>query len=222
MQNEFKDLINELSSQLKPVKPMASFSQQFLTLMMLSTVITGSLVIYWQYQLQEQNLPMGRSLLQTLFVLFTALYCTYFSLRSLSPHTAQTKMTFFPILTSFLWASLSFLSFIFLFSKNPEGAMIAIHYQTWHCPVIVFSIAIPLSLSSSFLLSKGAFLFPRTTFLYWTLMTLSWSVLGLSFVCTWSDPMHEILWHVAPAVFLVLVLFYGGLTIWRTLTKRTL
>jgi Negative regulator of sigma F len=201
------NLIQQLSQDLKPVRLQAQFLIRFWSLLFLNVMITVAGVLYWYFKKNEFNLPLGRSFIESVLLLVTAFFCSYYMTKSLSPHTAKAKTSFRPMISFFMWCLLLIGAFIMLYLRNPLESLEALQYNTWLCPTVALSIGLPISIVSVVWVKNGVSLFPQSTFLYWSVMSLSWGALGLSLICPWTDPLHEILWHVLPVLIVTSCLF---------------
>jgi hypothetical protein len=192
------DLIQTLASDLKPVKPLAPFSVRITVLLVATTTIAVLGVLYWFFRKNEFHIPEGHALVEALILFVTSVGCAALVTRSTSPHSASAAVSRKPMFAFLAWLAILLGCFSMLYFRDPKEAVIALDYATWVCPTVIFSISIPIAVISLMYLLRGAVLFSKPTFFYWSLMSFSFGALGLSFICPWTDPLHELLWHLLP------------------------
>lgn len=197
------DLIQQLTTDLKPVKPLASHKWRFAVTMLISLVTMASGIAYWYYRKSEFHIPAGRSFFEGLVLIACVCLSGWLAVKSASPHHSSAKSKKGPIYLFILWFVILAVAFVSLFMQTQSEALIALKYNTWLCPIVILTITIPLAALSWWYLQKGALLFPKTTFYYWGTMATATGALGLSFICPWTDPLHEILWHVIPSLLFI-------------------
>ncbi len=213
------DLIQQLSQDLKPVQPIKSPIHQSLMLIFMSLIIVGLGILYWYLRKGEIHFPQGRPLLETTLLLLAAVYGVYKATLSVSPHFSSIRLSKKAFGFILLWFLVLLISFIVLYFSNQEDSLIALKYQTWLCPLVILTSSVPISILSFLYIQRGALLFARNTFLYLSLSSLSFGAFGLSFICPWTDPLHEILWHVTPVVLLTIGLAAIFLVIFKVIQK---
>jgi hypothetical protein len=214
-----ENLIESLTENLKPVQPFPSVTNRFLRLMFLAAVVVGLGILYWYMKKNEAHFPAGRSFVEFLLLLLTVLSAGFFATRSVSPHWATAKIKKVPVLLFSLWTLLLVSAFAVGYAQTPSDALVALQYNTWLCPTVIVSIMLPMGLTSWLYLKKGSVLFPKTTFLYWSVMMVSLGALGLGFICPWTDPLHEILWHVLPSALLILIATVVGKSLFQIVRR---
>ncbi len=196
-------LIEQLSSNLKPVNQQKSFKLRFIHLLAICFLICILGISYWYYRKSEFHIPSGRPLLEgiTLFCLFilSVALGTFAS----SPVSATPQISKKPILFTCFWVITLLISFISEYLKTREEALIALQYNTWLCPMVILTIAIPSFIYSVIYIFRGSVLYSIQAIFYSSTLSLSLGALGLLFICPWSDPLHEILWHMVPVLGLV-------------------
>jgi Negative regulator of sigma F len=205
------DLIHQLTKNLKPVSPQKSFMHRFFVLLFTSLIFIFVGICYWYFKKQEFHIPSGRSFVELILLTLAALTSLVYATQSASPHTAIAKVLRSPLISLVLWLGLLIFAFIGLYLVNQDESLIALKYNTWLCPIVIFSIAIPLFVTSVFYISKGSVLFAKPMFTYISILSLSCGALGLSFICPWADPLHELIWHVLPVVVSCYLLTLGAL-----------
>lgn len=210
------DLIQQLSRNLKPVKRQPTFWVRWgiLFSIFLSVVSVG--IYIWFLIKGEFHVPEDRSFLELVILLATFVSCSFLLTRSVSPHLASPQTSWYPSLLTVLWVGVLVFVFGLHYLEDGPTALEALQYQTWFCPLVIASMAVPMALLSYFYIARGAVLFARATFFYWSLLALSTGAIGLSFICPWADPLHELLWHVLPVIMITFVLFQLQLKLWKT------
>jgi hypothetical protein len=192
------DLIQNLTADLKPVKPLPSFSVRIAILLAATITIVVLGVLYWFLRKNEFSIPEGHALVEALILFVTSIGCAALVTRSMSPHSASAAISKKPILAFLAWLLVLMGCFAMVYFHDAKEAVVALNYATWLCPTVIFSISIPIAVISLMYLLRGAVLFTRPTFFYWSLMSFSFGALGLTFICPWTDPLHELLWHLLP------------------------
>ncbi len=194
-------LIQQLSQNLKPVNVQKSFAWRFSILISTCAFIAVAGVYYWFLKKSEFHILEGRSLLEGALLLFAFVVSALLGTKSASPVSSNPKSSKKPAMLLTLWFFVLAISFVMGFLENATDSLVALKYNTWLCPMVIMTVAIPSFLVSLFYFFRGAILYPLQAFLYSSTLAMSLGALGLSFICPWVDPLHEILWHVAP-VFL--------------------
>ncbi|MBY0315517.1 MAG: NrsF family protein [Bdellovibrionales bacterium] len=192
--------INSLAQDLKPVQPLASPIRREMGLWFISTSIVILGVIYWFLSKDEYHIPAGRSLVEMILLLLAAKISGALCIRSTSPHFAEPRLKWWSWALLLSWSTLLLGAFTLAYFRNTEEATIALKYQTWLCPQLTYSIALPLGAILFFYLRQGYVLYPKTTAMYLAQTIFVFGVIGLSFICPWDDPLHELLYHVLPVV----------------------
>lgn len=193
------DFIQNLSSDLKPVKPLKNLSRRFFELLLICVSFVVLAVFYWNVRSGETVHPQGRTLAEIFLLGFTAVSCSYWATRSVSPHHSKARISKWSPLAFIGWSIVLVAAFFALYFENSELSLEALQHKTWLCPIVMATIGLPVSILSFAYLSRGAIHFPVTTFFYWASLSIAFGALGLAFVCPWADPLHELLWHVLPA-----------------------
>ena len=199
-------LIHELVQDLKPVQPLTSPARREIGLWFISVVVVILGVIYWFYKTDEYHIPEGRSLIEILMLFVAAKISGALCVRSTSPHFAEPRLKWGSWALLLSWSALLVGAFTLAYFKNSEEATIALKEQTWLCPQLTFSIAVPLGVILFFYLRRGYILYPKTTAMYLAQTMLVFGVIGLSLICPWDDPLHELLYHVLPVIFGTVIL----------------
>ncbi len=192
------DLIQQLSSNLEPVTPQKSFIWRFSVLLLICVVIAISGIYYWFLRKSEFHLIEGRSLIEGILLFSTFIISAIWGTKSSSPLSTNPRISKKPLILLTLWFLVLAISFLNGFFANRTDALIAFKYNTWLCPMVIMTIAVPSFFVSLFYFFRGAILYPLQAFLYSAVLSMSLGALGLSFICPWTDPLHEILWHVLP------------------------
>lgn len=200
------NLIRELSQDVQPVKRLSGLGPRFAMSLVLALVFAGFGIYFWFVRKGEFNIPAGRSLVEAGLILACFLAADWHAVRSVSPHTASPRLSRREWALFAIWMAVIAGAFASAYQANPSEALIALQYNTWACPMVIFSIALPAAGTLLYLLRQGAILYPRNTVLSWSLGTLALGLLGLAFICPWADPLHELLWHVIPSVLGVIIL----------------
>lgn len=207
-----EDLILQLSKDLSPVKPIGNIKHRFAVVLLINIFVLILGVVFWFMRKGEFNLPMGRSLVEAMLVLAVFLLAGWQATSAMSPHNARARIRKSEWLLLGLWIAVIGLAFAHLYNRSPNEAVEALGYRTWACPEVIFSIAIPAALAMVFYFKRGSAIYPRHIYLSWALAAFSLGVFGLAFICPWNDPLHELLWHVIPALLGTGVLiFIAGL-----------
>jgi hypothetical protein len=202
------DLIQQLSHNLKPVKPQKSFIWRFTVLLFICTLIAVLGVYYWFLKKEEFHIISGRSLVEGILLFLAFVISSSWGTKAASPISSHPTSSKKPILLLLFWFLVLAFSFFMGFLENKEDSLIALKYNTWLCPMVILTIAVPTFLISLFYFFRGAILYPLQAFLYSSILAMSLGALGLSFICPWTDPLHEILWHVLPVFILIGLLTY--------------
>jgi hypothetical protein len=192
------ELIDQLSANLAPVKPAPTPRKLVVMLMAAAVLITSLGVGYWAWRKQEFHVPSGRSLIELFLLLTSATWTAFLAARSVSPSHAFPSYKKMSWLAAGSWLLLLGAAFVATYRKNPTEALVAAHYETWLCPKLIVSIAIPVAVALFLFLRRGALLIPAVTALFLAQTSLVLGAAGLSFICPWNDPLHELLWHVLP------------------------
>lgn len=197
------DLIQQLSSNLKPVKPQKSFTWRLSVLLLVCLLIAIAGIYYWFLKKAEFHFIEGRSLLEGILLLVAFITSAVWGTKSSSPISSIPQSSVKPIILLSLWVLILAMSFFIGFFENSAEALIALKYNTWLCPMVILTIAIPSFVISLFYFFRGAILYPLQAFFYGASLSVSLGALGLSFICPWTDPLHEILWHVLPVFMFI-------------------
>ena len=214
------DLIQQLSNNLEPVNPQKSFRWRFSFLISICSVIAIAGVYFWFLKKAEFHWIEGRSLLEGVLLFLTFILSASWGTKSASPLSSSPTSSKKPILLLLLWTLVLGISFLMGFLENKTESLIALQYNTWLCPMVILTIAVPTFLVSLFYFFRGAILYPLQAFLYSSVLAMSLGALGLSFICPWTDPLHEILWHVLPVFICVGLLTFPLHFIFTTVTAR--
>lgn len=214
------DLIQKLSNNLAPVKPQKSFMWRLSVLVLICIAIVIAAVYYWFLKKSEFHVIKGRTLIEGILLLVTFLLSATWGTKSSSPISSSPRSSKKPIVLLALWFLVLAISFLNGFFVNQTDALIALKYNTWLCPMVIMTIAVPSFLVSLFYFFKGAVLYTFQAFLYSALLSMSLGALGLSFICPWTDPLHEILWHVLPVFVFIAVLTFPLSFIFTFLRSR--
>lgn len=215
------DLIFQLSQDLKPVNPIWDYKKRFAVLMVLSFTMIGCGVYFWYLKKNEFVLPNGRTFAEVLLLISSIVICGLLATRSTSPHHAKFKLSKWSWVGLCAWTVVLLGAFALLYSTDSTTALEALKYKTWLCTVVIYSVTIPSAFVTFLFLQKGRFLFPRTTFLYIMGMSFSCGALTLAFICPWTDPLHELLWHVLPVIVGTIVLAATCSLVFRFCQKIT-
>ncbi len=213
------ELIQHLSKNLKPVRPARTPIQQSMILILLSIFIVAFACLFWYLRKDEFHIPQGRSLLESVLLFLAASYGIYQACLSTSPHFTSIRFSKKSVVFLILWFFVLILSFLSLYFLNQEESLIALKYNTWLCPLVILTSSIPISIISYFFVQRGAVLFARNTFLYLSLASLCFGAFGLSFICPWTDPLHEILWHLTPVLLLTIGIAALQIVIFKKIQK---
>lgn len=209
------DFIQNLSQDLKPVKPLKAFKRRLFELLLICISFVVLAVFYWNMRTGESVHPEGRTLIEIFLLGFTAVSCSYWATKSVSPHHSGPRVSKWSPLAFIGWAVVLIAAFLSLYSENPAASLEALQYNTWLCPIVMATIGLPVAVLSFGYLSRGAIHFPVATFFYWSVLSVSFGALGLAFVCPWTDPLHELLWHVLPAVLTFPLVVYIATALFR-------
>lgn len=218
--NSTNELIKNLTDDLNPIQPLPSVRNRQWILWIIGLSVTACIFSYWSIRLNEYSLPAGRSLLEVLLLLLTCKISGDLALKSTSPHTAKysiAKNSWYALLS---WLVLLLVTFGIFYFKDPHSSLEALNYNTWMCPKLMLSIALPLSWVFFFFLKQGAILFPSTTALYLSQTSAAFGAIGLAFICPWRDPLHELLWHVVPSFMIILICNFLFIFAYRFLQKK--
>jgi hypothetical protein len=214
------DLIQQLSNNLEPVTPQKSFIWRFSALVTICTVITISGVYFWFLKKAEFHILEGRSLIEGLLLFSTFIISAFCGTKAASPLSSTPRSSKKPVALILLWVVVLAVGFLMGFIENRTESLIALQYNTWLCSKLILSIALPTFLVSMIYFLRGAVLYPLQAFLYSSLISTSLGALGLSFICPWTDPLHEILWHVLPVFIFAGLLTFPLHSIFIAATAR--
>ena len=215
------ELIQQLSADLKPVKLQKSFAWRFNTLMFACCFVAALGVYYWYIKKAEFHIPEGRSLLEGILLLLTFVISTHLGTNAATPLLSQPLSSKKPMLFLGAWVVTLGSAFLFGFLENKEEALVALQYNTWLCPTVVFSIAVPSFIVSLLYFFKGSVLYSFQAFFYSSALAMSLGALGLSFICPWADPLHEILWHVLPVFAAITIASYAFHGVFKFIKKES-
>lgn len=213
------DLIQNLSSDLKPVKPLKSLGRRVFELLLLGFHITTSGVIYWYFKKNEFHIPAWRGLLEVLLLISAIGLFAVLASKSVSPHHSKASVSRWSPVPLILWFVVLFVAFLQLYTTLPGEALVALDYNTWLCPIVIGSIALPVSIATFLYLNRGVIHFPALTFMYWAGLSLASGALGLSFICPWEDPLHELLWHVLPVFAVIPIAVLVATLLFRAISE---
>ncbi len=208
-----QNLIERLSGEGASVRPVrTSWQIMLIALTCLSATILG--VIYWYWKKDEFHIPEGRSSVELLILALGAAVSLVWAAWSASPHHVEkARSTLRTWLSIAIWAGLLSVAFFLNYLDNSAEALVALQYRTWLCPILIVSVALPLSLLLYVQLQRAAILYPWTTSLYLSQLALICGAMSLGFICPWADPLHEMIYHVLPVILFTLVgtALYSGL-----------
>ncbi|MCB9073439.1 MAG: DUF1109 family protein [Bdellovibrionaceae bacterium] len=211
--------IESLSDNLQPVQPLASTKKRFLGLLVLSISIMLLGMLYWYWRTGEIHFIEDRSFIEGLLLMSAGFFSAFLLTKSLSPHTVQFRLAKTPIFSMVLWLLVLVIAFVAVYMQTPSEALVAWQYNTWLCPIVIVSILIPIGFFSLWFIKQGAVLYPKATFLYWAMAMTSFGALGLSFICPWTDPLHELLWHVLPSSLFIGIGYVAARAMYRLLSS---
>lgn len=193
-----KELINTLSTDLRPVKTLVYGLKNYILILVIGflSVLVSTTIAGVRPDIQDVVLTIP-FLFQGLILLLLAILTTLSALQMSIPNlqTQETKNIAITALATWL----AFLIYFLLHSSNPVGGWGVSCAREIALNSIIPSAAI-------FFMIKRAATLNRTT-VSWLILTAgaSYGALATQFSCNMIDPLHLLIWHALPVLIIGLI-----------------
>lgn len=210
MKEDHINLINSLTEELEPVKPLKKPIYRTLAFLGVCAIYLAFIVMMlgFRYDINEQ-LTNIFYISELILVLFGAIFSTFTAFQLNIPDGDNKKYLKYVAISPTI-ALIMFLICKLFYPSELSGGMIKINSNSYECFIDIVAFSIFPIIVAIFSLKKGATISAHWSGILTALSAANFSYIILRLIEANDDALHIILWHYSPMLLLVTICIFIG------------